>query len=138
MKIARWVTGRQKIVAFYRSYHGGTAGAISATGDRDDGPSRPCLASSVLNPYHGIERGWQTSEQALAYLDEVINSRASDVAGLILGVVGTNGVLVPPDGYLASALFDRRRIVVCDEVMSKFGRTGEWFAVIIGMLCRTS
>jgi len=135
MKIARWVTGRLKILAFYRSYHGGTAGAISATGDprRWTEPSMPGVVH-VLNPYHGIERGWQTSEQALAYLDEVIQLEGpSTIAGLIMEpVVGTNGVLVPPDGYLAGvrALCDRHGIVmICDEVMSGFGRTGEWFAV---------
>jgi len=135
MKIARWVTGRQKIVAFYRSYHGGTAGAISATGDprRWTEPSMPGVVH-VLNPYHGIERGWQTAEQALSYLDEVIQLEGpATIAGLIMEpVVGTNGVLVPPEGYLAGvrALCDRHGIVmICDEVMSGFGRTGEWFAV---------
>jgi taurine--2-oxoglutarate transaminase len=88
----------------------------------------------VLNPYHGIERGWATTEQALDYLEEVIQLEgASTIAGLIMEpVVGTNGVLVPPDGFLAGvrALCDRHGIVmICDEVMSGFGRTGEWFAV---------
>src|SRR6266705_6610061 len=73
IKIARWVTGRQKILAFYRSYHGGTAGAISATGDprRWTEPAMPGVVH-VLNPYHGVQRGWDTAEQALAYLEEVI------------------------------------------------------------------
>ena len=135
MKIARWVTGRQKILAFYRSYHGGTAGAISATGDprRWTEPSLPGVVH-VLNPYHGIERGWDTAEQALAYLEEVIQLEGpATIAGLIMEpVVGTNGVLVPPPGFLAGvrALCDRYGIVmICDEVMSGFGRTGEWFAV---------
>ena len=135
MKIARWVTGRLKILAFYRSYHGGTAGAISATGDprRWTEPSLPGIVH-VLNPYHGIERGWDTAEHALAYLDEVIRLEGpSTIAGLLMEpVVGTNGVLVPPPGYLAGvrALCDRYGIVmICDEVMSGFGRTGEWFAV---------
>jgi taurine--2-oxoglutarate transaminase len=135
MKIARWVTGRQKILAFYRSYHGGTAGAISATGDprRWTEPSLPGVVH-VLNPYHGVERGWDTAAQALAYLEEVIALEGpGTIAGFILEpVVGTNGVLVPPDGFLAGvrALCDRHRIVmIADEVMSGFGRTGEWFAV---------
>jgi taurine--2-oxoglutarate transaminase len=135
MKIARWVTGRQKILAFYRSYHGGTAGAISATGDprRWTEPSMPGVIH-VLNPYHGIERGWDTADQALAYLDEVIRLEGpATIAGFILEpVVGTNGVLIPPDGFLQGvrALCDRHGIImIADEVMSGFGRTGEWFAV---------
>ncbi len=135
MKIARWVTGRLKILAFYRSYHGGTAGAISATGDprRWTEPSMPGVIH-VLNPYHGIEQGWDSVDRALAYLEEVIQLEGSStIAGLIMEpVVGTNGILVPPDGYLAGvrALCDRYGILmICDEVMSGFGRTGEWFAV---------
>jgi taurine--2-oxoglutarate transaminase len=135
MKLARWVTGRLKILAFYRSYHGGTAGAISATGDprRWTEPSLPGLVH-VLNPYHGIQRGWDTAEQALTYLEEVIQLEGpSTIAGFIMEpVVGTNGVLVPPDGFLQGvrALCDRYGIMmICDEVMSGFGRTGEWFAV---------
>jgi taurine--2-oxoglutarate transaminase len=135
MKIARWVTGRLKILAFYRSYHGGTAGAISATGDprRWTEPSLPGIVH-VLNPYHGIQRGWDTASKALAYLEEVIQLEGpSTIAGLIMEpIVGTNGVLIPPDGFLQGvrALCDRHGILlICDEVMSGFGRTGEWFAV---------
>jgi len=135
MKIARWVTGRSKILAFYRSYHGGTAGSISATGDprRWTEPSMPGIVH-VLNPYHGIERGWDTAERALAYLDEVIRLEGPrTIAGFLLEpVVGTNGILIPPDGFLAGirALCDKHGIVmICDEVMSGFGRTGKWFAV---------
>ena len=135
MKIARWVTGRQKIVAFYRSYHGSTAGAITATGDprRWTEPPMPGVVH-VLNPYHGIERGWDAPEAALAYLDEVIRLEGpSTIAGFILEpVVGTNGVLVPPDGFIQGvrALCDKHGIMmIVDEVMSGFGRTGEWFAI---------
>src|SRR4249920_2706717 len=135
MKIARAATGRLKILAFYRSYHGGTAGAISATGDprRWTEPSMPGVLH-VLNPYHGIERGWDTTEQALAYLEEVIQLEgAHTIAALLMEtVVGTNGILIPPDGYLQGvrALCDKHGIMlICDEVMSGFGRTGEWFAV---------
>src|SRR5882672_2324182 len=73
MKIARWITGRQKILAFYRSYHGATAGAISATGDprRWTEPSMPGVIH-VLNPYHGIKRGCDTADTALRYLEETI------------------------------------------------------------------
>ena len=135
IKIARWITGRQKIVSFYRSYHGGTAGAISATGDprRWTEPAVPGFVH-VLNPYHGLERGWTTAEQALDYLDEVIQLEGpSTIAGFIMEtVVGTNGVLVPPEGFVQGirALCDKYGIVmIADEVMSGFGRTGEWFAI---------
>jgi taurine---2-oxoglutarate transaminase len=134
-KIARAVTGRQKIVARYRSYHGATAGAISATGDprRWTQPAMPGVIH-VLDPYHGIERGWDDADAALAYLDEVIQLEGPHtIAAFILEpVTGTNGVLIPPDGYLQGvrALCDRHGILmIADEVMSGFGRTGEWFAV---------
>ena len=72
-KIARAVTGRQKVMARYRSYHGATGAAINATGDprRWSQPPMPGFVH-VLDPYHGIERGWDTAEQSLAYLEEVI------------------------------------------------------------------
>ena len=135
MKLARWITGRLKILSFYRSYHGSTAGAMSATGDprRWTEPSMPGVVH-LLNPYHGVERGWDPLDKALAYLEEVIQLEGpSTIAGfLVESVVGSNGVLVPPDGYLAGirAICDRHGIImISDEVMSGFGRTGEWFAV---------
>ena len=101
MKIARAVTGRLKILAFYRSYHGGTAGAISATGDprRWSEPSMPGVIH-VVNPYHGIQRGWDSAEQALAHLEETIQLEGPNTiaAFIVETVVGTNGVLIPPDG----------------------------------------
>jgi taurine--2-oxoglutarate transaminase len=134
-KIARAVTGRQKILARYRSYHGGTAGAIAATGDprRWSQPPLPGVIH-LLDPYHGIERGWDSAEVALAYLEEVIALEGPQtIAAFILeSVTGTNGVLAPPDGYLPGvrALCDKHGILmIADEVMSGFGRTGEWFAV---------
>ncbi|MGH9370122.1 MAG: aminotransferase class III-fold pyridoxal phosphate-dependent enzyme [Vicinamibacterales bacterium] len=134
-KIARAVTGRQKILARYRSYHGATAAAITATGDprRWTQPPIPGVVH-VLDPYHGIERGWDTAEEALTYVDEVIQLEGPQtIAGFILEPVsGTNGILVPPDGYLQGvrALCDKYGILmIADEVMSGFGRTGEWFAV---------
>jgi len=88
----------------------------------------------VLNPYHGVERGWDTTEQALRYLDETIQLEGPrTIAGFIVEpVVGTNGILIPPDGFLQGirALCDRYGILLIDdEVMSGFGRTGEWFAI---------
>jgi taurine--2-oxoglutarate transaminase len=134
-KIARAVTGRQKILARYRSYHGATAGAIAATGDprRWSQPSAPGVVH-VLDPYHGVQRGWDSADEALRYLHEVIQLEGPQtIAAFILeSVTGTNGVLVPPDGYLQGvrALCDQHGILlIADEVMSGFGRTGTWFAV---------
>ncbi len=134
-KIARSYTGRQKILARYRSYHGGTAAAINATGDPRRW-SQPPMGGvvHVLDPYHGIERGWDTSDAALRYLEEVIQLEGPQtIAAFILEpVTGTNGILVPPDGYLQGvrALCDKHGILlIADEVMSGFGRTGAWFAV---------
>ena len=135
MKIARAVTGRLKILAFYRSYHGGTAGAISATGDprRWSEPSMPGVIH-VVNPYHGIQRGWDSAEQALAHLEETIQLEGPNTiaAFIVETVVGTNGVLIPPDGYLQGvrAICDKYGILlIADEVMAGFGRTGKWFAI---------
>jgi taurine--2-oxoglutarate transaminase len=134
-KIARAFTGRQKILARYRSYHGATAAAINATGDprRWSQPPMPGIVH-VLDPYHGVQRGWESVEASLAYLDEVIQLEgAHTIAAFILEpVTGTNGILVPPDGYLQGvrALCDTYGILlIADEVMSGFGRTGAWFAV---------
>src|SRR5262245_36318305 len=136
VKIARWVTGRQKILARYRSYHGATAGAIALTGDPRRWAAEPGIPGvvHVLDPYHGIARGWDSADEALARLEEVIQLEGPHtIAGFILEpVTGTNGVLVPPDGYLQGvrALCDQYGILlIADEVMSGFGRTGQWFAV---------
>jgi taurine--2-oxoglutarate transaminase len=88
----------------------------------------------VLDPYHGVQRGWDDADASLRYLDEVIQLEGPQtIAAFILETVtGTNGVLVPPDGYLAGVreLCDRYGILmIADEVMAGFGRTGAWFAV---------
>jgi taurine--2-oxoglutarate transaminase len=136
IKLARWVTGRQKILARYRSYHGGTAAAISATGDPRRWAAEPGIPGvvHVLDPYHGVARGWDAAADALATLEEVIQLEgAGTIAAFILEpVTGTNGILIPPDGYLEGVreLCTKYGILmICDEVMSGFGRTGEWFAV---------
>jgi taurine--2-oxoglutarate transaminase len=135
IKIARAYTGRQKILARYRSYHGGTAAAIAATGEprRWTQPPMPGFVH-VLDPYHGIQRGWDTAEEALRHVEEVIQLEGPQtIAAFILeSVTGTNGVLVPPDGYMQGvrALCDKYGILmIADEVMSGFGRTGKWFAI---------
>jgi taurine--2-oxoglutarate transaminase len=88
----------------------------------------------VLDPYHGIERGWESAAASLAMIEEVIQLEgAQTIAAFILEpVTGTNGILVPPDGYLEGVrrICDKYGILmIADEVMSGFGRTGEWFAV---------
>jgi taurine--2-oxoglutarate transaminase len=88
----------------------------------------------VLDPYHGIQRGTDSAEVALAQLEETIQLEGPQtIAAFILEPIsGTNGILIPPDGYLQGVreLCDRFGILmICDEVMSGFGRTGRWFAV---------
>jgi taurine--2-oxoglutarate transaminase len=136
VKIARLFTGRHKILARYRSYHGATAGSMSLTGDPRRWANEPGIPGviRVFDPYHGIERGWDTVEQALRNVEEVIQLEGpQNIAAFILEpVTGTNGVLVPPDGYLQGVreICSRHGILlIADEVMSGFGRTGEWFAV---------
>jgi taurine--2-oxoglutarate transaminase len=136
IKLARQFTGRHKILSFYRSYHGGTAGAMMLTGDPRRWASEPGMPGvvHVLNPYHGIKRGWDTADKALADLEETIQLEGpqSIAAFIVEPVVGTNGVLVPPDGYIQGVREICTRygiLMIADEVMSGFGRTGEWFAV---------
>src|SRR6266542_46761 len=136
IKLARMATGRHKILARYRSYHGATAGAITLTGDPRRWAAEPGLPGvvHVLDPYHGIERGWDSAKESLTMLEEVIQLEgAHTIAAFILETVtGTNGVLVPPDGYIQGVrdLCTKHGILmICDEVMAGFGRTGEWFAV---------
>ena len=136
IKIARAYTGRHKILARYRSYHGATYGAMSLTGDPRRWSSEPGIPGvvHVLDPYHGLARGWDSAPDALAMLEEIIELEGPQtIAAFFLETVsGTNGVLIPPDGYLQGVrdLCTKHGILmVCDEVMSGFGRTGEWFAV---------
>jgi len=136
IKLARQVTGRHKILSFYRSYHGATAGSMMLTGDPRRWAAEPGIPGvvHVLNPYHGIQRGWDSPSQALATLEETIQLEGpTTIAAFFLEPIpGTNGVLIPPDGYLQGIrdLCTKHGILmVADEVMSGFGRTGEWFAV---------
>ena len=145
-KIARAVTGRQKILARYRSYHGATGGAIardrrSAALDRR---RRLPGIVHVLDPYHGVAaRLGHRRATSLRYLEEVIQLEGPNtIAAFILETVtGTNGILVPPDGYLQGvrALCDTHGILmIADEVMAGFGRTGKWFASSTGTSSRIS
>ena len=135
IKIARAVTGRTKILARYRSYHGSTGTSIQATGDpRRWANEHAGGVVHVLDPYHGIQRGTDSADVALAHLEETIQLEGpATIAAFILEpVTGTNGILIPPDGYLQGVreMCDRFGILlICDEVMTGFGRTGRWFAV---------
>ena len=136
IRIAKAVTGRQKILARYRSYHGATYATITLTGDPRRWGNEPGMPGvvHVLDPYHGTGRGFEDADTALAYLDETISLEGpSTIAAFILEpVTGTNGILIPPDGYLQGVreLCNTHDILlIADEVMSGFGRTGEWFAV---------
>ena len=136
IRIARMFTGRHKIMVRYRSYHGGTAGSLSLTGDPRRWAAEPGIPGivRVLDPYHGIQRGWESAEQSLAMIEEVIQLEGPKhiAAFLLESVTGTNGILVPPDGYMQGvrALCDKYGILmIVDEVMAGFGRTGRWFAI---------
>jgi taurine---2-oxoglutarate transaminase len=139
-KLARWYTGRHKIVARYRSYHGATAGAITLTGDPRRWPAEPGIPGVVrmLDPYtYRCPAGHPDPCPVCTgapHLEELLQYEGPDtVAAVILEtVVGTNGVIVPPDGYLQAIreVCDRHGILlICDEVMAGFGRTGKWFGV---------
>ncbi len=136
IRIARLVTGRHKILARYRSYHGGTAGSLTLTGDPRRWAMEPGMPGIIHVPhtYHGLQRGSDSAQAALAQLEEIIMLEGPHtIAAFILETVtGTNGILVPPDGYVEGlrALCDAHGILlIADEVMSGFGRTGEWFAI---------
>src|SRR5436190_3387218 len=136
IRIARLFTGRHKIGARYRGYHGGTAGALTLTGDPRRWAAEPGIPGVFRIPdfYHGIQRGTDAAEEVLARTEEVLELEgAKTVAAIIVEpVVGTNGILIPPDGYMQGlrALCDKHGILLIDdEVMAGFGRTGEWFAI---------
>ena len=136
IRMARLVTGRHKIAARYRSYHGGTAGSIALTGDPRRWAAEPGMPGVVRIPdfYHGLQRGFDTTEQVLSQTEEVLQMEGPHTIAAIIvePVTGTNGILIPPDGYLQGLrkLCDRHGILlIADEVMAGFGRTGEWFSV---------
>ncbi|CAN5280139.1 aspartate aminotransferase family protein [soil metagenome] len=139
IKLARLSTGRNKIVARYRSYHGATHGAISLTGDPRRWPIEPGMPGVVrmLDPYtYRCPAGHPDPCPVCTgapHLEEILEYEGPQtVAAVILETVtGTNGVIPPPDGYLQAVrgVCDRHGILlVLDEVMAGFGRTGRWFA----------
>lgn len=136
IRMARLVTGRHKIAARYRSYHGGTAGSLTLTGDPRRWAAEPGMPGVVRIPdfYHGLQRRADTAEEVLAGTAEVLQMEGPHTIAAIIvePVTGTNGILIPPDGYLQGlrALCDRHGILlIADEVMAGFGRTGEWFSI---------
>jgi taurine--2-oxoglutarate transaminase len=141
IRLARGHTGRFKVLSAYRSYHGATGNAIALTGDPRRWANEPGATGMVKfwgpYPYRSAFHSSSVEEEgerALQHLADVLMVEGPHtVAAIVLEtVVGTNGILVPPDGYLQGVreLCDRHGIVmICDEVMCGFGRCGEWFAV---------
>ncbi|WP_296665482.1 aspartate aminotransferase family protein [Demequina sp.] len=140
VRLARLVTGRRKVLSMYRSYHGSTSTAISLTGDPRRWPNEPSDGSvahffgpyAYRSPFHSTSPEEETA-RALEHLEQTIVLEGASTIGAIVieTIVGTNGVLMPPPGYLAGVreLCDRFGIVyIADEVMVGFGRAGEWFA----------
>lgn len=146
VKLARAFTGKFKILTRYRSYHGATAGSLALTGDPRRAAWEPEVMPGVvhfLDPYAYRSTFHRTnpnisetdfSQDYLNHLKEIIQyERPETIAGIFIETVtGTNGILIPPAGYLQGLrkICDENQILlITDEVMSGFGRTGEWFAV---------
>ncbi|HYP46042.1 MAG TPA: aspartate aminotransferase family protein [Propionibacteriaceae bacterium] len=139
IRMARLVTGRDKVISRYRSYHGNTGAAIVATGDWRRIPNEYARGHvHVFGPYLYRSEFWaqspeDESSRALHHLERVIQAEGSStVAAILLETIpGTAGIMVPPPGYLAGVreIADRYGILlILDEVMAGFGRTGNWFA----------
>lgn len=140
IKIARQYTGKHKILARYKSYHGATHGAIALTGDYRRLPVEPAMPGAVhfLDPYcYRCPFGWTRDtchSECIRHVEDVIKYEGPDhIAAIIMeGITGSNGLLVPPDDYWPRVreICDKYGILlISDEVMSGWGRTGKWFAV---------
>lgn len=136
IKIARHITGRYKILSRYRSYHGATMGAMTLTGDPRRWANEPGLVGVVRYPdtHRWGEKEPRPVDESLEGLEDVIRYEGpNSIAAVFLEtIVGTNGILIPPDGYIQGVreICDRHGILmVADEVMAGFGRTGKWFAI---------
>lgn len=140
VKIARMFTGKNKIVARYRSYHGSTMASMAASGDPRRWPAQPATNAQgmVFGPEVNcykcpIKHTYPGCDIACAdYLEHMIENEHDVAAVIVEPVVGTNGVLVPPPEYFPKlrSICDRRGVLlIADEVMSGWGRTGKWFAV---------
>ncbi|GAA2986133.1 taurine--2-oxoglutarate transaminase [Microbacterium terrae] len=139
IRMARLHTGRETVLSTYRSYHGNTGAAIMATGDWRRMPNQFAHGHAhFFGPYLYRSEFWATtpeqeSERALQHLRRVVQSEGPQtIAAILLETIpGTAGILLPPPGYLAGvrALADEYGIVlILDEVMAGFGRSGRWFA----------
>ena len=135
-KIARAYTGKHKILSRYRSYHGATAASLSASGDPRrvaQGPEvQPAVPGMIKGPDPYAYGSSLDPDESLAYIDEMLRLEGGTVAAVLVEpLVGSNGVLTPPDDYLSrlqQIAHDHGALLICDEVMTGFGRTGEWFA----------
>lgn len=141
IKLARMATGKEKIIARYRSYHGSTFGAMALTNDFRNWACEPSIPSIIhcLDPYcyrcpFGLSHP-ACDLQCASHVEEVVRLEggANRVAGFIAEtIVGANGIIVPPDGYWQKIreICDKYGVLMmCDEVMVGFGRTGKWFAI---------
>ena len=140
VKIARMYTGRQKIFSRYRSYHGSTYGAGNLTGEPRRYPLEPGAPGFVkfFDPYIYREKlNFESEEAAAEYYvsklrEQVVYEGADQVAAIVMETItGSNGVIIPPKGYLQGVrkICDEFGIMmICDEVMAGFGRTGKMFA----------
>ncbi|MBG7609924.1 MAG: aminotransferase class III-fold pyridoxal phosphate-dependent enzyme [Anaerolineae bacterium] len=140
IKMARFFTGRHKILARYRSYHGATHGAVALTGDYRRNAVEPAMPGTVhfLDPYcYRCPFGQKLEScqrECIAHVEEIVQYEGPDkIAAIIMeGVTGSNGLIVPPDDYWPRVreICDKYGILlISDEVMSGWGRTGKWFAV---------
>ncbi|HEX6896745.1 MAG TPA: aminotransferase class III-fold pyridoxal phosphate-dependent enzyme [Bryobacteraceae bacterium] len=140
IKIARLYTGKTKVIARYRSYHGSTMASIAATGDPRRWPAEPgakgqgIIFAPETNCYVcPIRHHYPSCDIACAdYLEHMIEHESDVAAVLVEPVVGTNGVIVPPPEYMPRLrqICDRQKVLlIADEVMTGWGRTGKWFAV---------
>lgn len=143
IKMAKMYTGRNKIFSRYRSYHGATYGAANLTGEPRRFPSEPGIPGFVkfFDPYLYREPKQAKFNSEKEYSDycleklreQIIWEGRDQVAAIFMEtVVGSNGVLIPPEGYMQGVrdICDEFGIMmVCDEVMAGWGRTGEWFAI---------
>ena len=139
MKIARLYTGRDKIITRYRSYHGATMGAMTASGDPRRWPVEPGVPGivRVFDPYCYRCPFGKTPDscgrECVSHIEEVIQMEGPHTIAAIMveGITGSNGLLVPPDDYypkLRSLCDKYNLLLIDDEVMSGFGRTGKWLA----------
>ena len=139
-KIARMVTGKSRIISRYRSYHGSTMGSIAATGDFRRWFMEP--ASKIPNVSFAPEvdcyrcplnHKYPECDVACAdYIDHILQNENDVAAVIVEPIVGTNGILVPPKEYmprLREICDEHKVLLIADEVMSGWGRTGKWFAM---------